>query len=115
MALTLRYRVDRRAACRAQRSHSARQIGIVGVNPCINPSSMLRYPSNLSISVVIIGDSVADSVADPVVSRRLSRQTATQSPTSRRLGFCASYEKIKYRAINTYVRYVPTIRDLAVL
>ena len=30
-----------------------------------------------------------------------------------RLGFCASYGKIKYRAINTYILYVPTIRDLA--
>ena len=63
-------------------------------------------------SVVIIGDSVADSV----VRRRLSRRPAAdQSSTTRRLGFCASYEKIKYRAINTYVRYVPTIRDLAVV
>ena len=54
-------------------------------------------------SVVIIGDSVADSVADSVVRRRLSRRlVADQSSTSRRLGFCASYEKKKYRAINTY-------------
>ena len=77
-------------------------------------SNRISAPFIDADSVVIIGDSVADSVADSVVRRRLSRPpVADQSSTSRRLGFYASYEKVKYRAINTYVRYVPTIRDLA--
>ena len=68
-------------------------------------SNRISAPFIDADSVVIIGDSVADSVADSVVRRRLSRRpVADQSSTSRRLGFYASYEKVKYRAINTYVQ-----------
>ena len=96
--------------------------------PSVLPFSWMEFLPDLLLPLPqrVVGSDICSALM-PTQSSLLATQSPTQSPTqssdgdsvadqsstSRRLGFCASYEKIKYRAINTYVRYVPTIRDLA--